>query len=305
MLRHYEKLHLITPKHLNDYAYRVYDEDAVRRLRQILILRKLRIPLKDIAAVFADPACNRLLEVLQDNLGQIEDELSALQTIRQIMQNLIRQLNTAVHTNISLDLLNDADLCSMVQALQITKPKLKEELSMNELNRAEQTLSALKNVRILYLPPCTVAASHYFGENPEDHAQRLISTFIRENKLWTVKPDFRLFGFNNPSPQANETYGYEYWVTIPEDLDVPAPLVKKQFAGGLYAAHCIKMGDFQEWQLLFDWVNQSTAYDYEPREPFGMGGCFEEHLNPYTYYTSPDSPTQFAQLDLLTPIKEK
>ena len=45
-LRYYEQLGLIKSSKLPDYAYRAYDEEAISRLRQILVLRKLRIPLK-------------------------------------------------------------------------------------------------------------------------------------------------------------------------------------------------------------------------------------------------------------------
>lgn len=51
MLRRYEKLGLIQPLRKEDYAYRLYDENAVRRLQQIIILRKLSIPLKQIALI--------------------------------------------------------------------------------------------------------------------------------------------------------------------------------------------------------------------------------------------------------------
>lgn len=44
MLRHYEKLGLLTPCRREDYAYRTYDEEALRRLQQIILLRKLRLP---------------------------------------------------------------------------------------------------------------------------------------------------------------------------------------------------------------------------------------------------------------------
>ena len=54
MLRHYEKMGLITPTYMEDYAYRTYDENAVRRLQQIVILRKLRISLKDISVILDD-----------------------------------------------------------------------------------------------------------------------------------------------------------------------------------------------------------------------------------------------------------
>lgn len=46
ILRNYEKIGLLPSQHKEDYSYRIYNEDAVRRLQHIIILRKLRIPLK-------------------------------------------------------------------------------------------------------------------------------------------------------------------------------------------------------------------------------------------------------------------
>ncbi|HAZ22483.1 MAG TPA: MerR family transcriptional regulator, partial [Firmicutes bacterium] len=243
--------------------------------------------------------------VFQESVSELDDEITALQTIRDILRAFVVQLNIAAHTHVKFDMFDDAEIMSVIQTLSLSKINFKEERSMGDLNKANETLSTLKNVRIIYLPPCTVAASHYFGENPEDNASKSLFEFIRRIDLQKTKPDLRLFGFNNPNPKSNETYGYEFWVTIPDDLEVPAPLQKKYFAGGLYAAHCIKMGDFHEWQLFGKWVENSTEYEYNAREPFGMGGYLEENLNAYSYFVGEEKAAKFIQLDLLIPIKAK
>ena len=46
MLRYYEQSGLITSKRKEGYAYRVYDDPAIKRLQQVIILRKLQIPVK-------------------------------------------------------------------------------------------------------------------------------------------------------------------------------------------------------------------------------------------------------------------
>ncbi len=306
MLRYYDEIGLLPSTRREDYAYRVYDGPAVRRLQQILTLRKLRIPLKKIAGIFQSDEQKKIVEVFQESLNELDDEIAALQTIRDILRMFVTRLNAAAQTGIKLDLIDDAQIMSVIQALSLPKPNLKEERPMDELNKANEVLSPLKNVRIVYLPPCTVAASHYFGENPEDNAGKALNAFIREHKLLGIKPDLRVFGFNNPSPQAeNETYGYEFWATIPDDFEVPAPLVKKRFEGGLYAAHSIRMGDFHEWQLLWQWVMNNGEYVHDAREPLGMGGGLEEHLNAYSFYSSDEAAAKYIQLDLLTPIRKK
>ncbi|MEN6315183.1 MAG: effector binding domain-containing protein [Clostridiaceae bacterium] len=305
MLRYYDEIGLLPSTRTEDYAYRMYDESAVRRLQQIITLRKLRIPLKKIALIFYDAEQFKIVEVFQESLNEFDNEITALQTIRDILRIFVVRLNSAAHMNIKLDILNDAEIMSVIQSLSLSKINFKEEKSMDDLNKANDILSTLKNVRIIYLPPCTVAASRYFGENPEDNAGKTLDEFVRKIELHKIKPDLRLFGFNNPSPRGNETYGYEFWVTIPDDLDVPAPLKKKHFNGGLYAAHCIKMGDFHEWKLLGQWVMENNEYEYDAREPLGMDGCIEEHLNAYSYFAGDETSAKFIQLDLLTPIKVK
>ncbi|MDD4368749.1 MAG: effector binding domain-containing protein [Oscillospiraceae bacterium] len=284
------------------YSYRMYDESAVRRLQQIITLRKLRLPLKKIALILNDMDQVKIVKTFQESVCELDAEIAALETIRNILCAFIAQLNTAAQTQVKFDLFDNAELMSVMQTLSLTKIHFKEGRSMDDLNRANETLSTLTNVRVIYLPPCTVAASYHLGVNPEDNASKALHTFIRNNELEKIKPDLRVWGFNNPSPSDHETYGYELWVTIPDALDVPAPLQKKQFSGGLYAAHCIKMGDFQEWQRLHKWVENSTEYAYDAREPLGMGGCLEEHLNAYSYYKDAKKAAKFIQLDLLTPI---
>ncbi len=305
MLRYYDEIGLLPSTRKQDYAYRAYDEFAVRRLQQIITLRKLRISLKKIALIFDDTGSAKIAEIFQESMDELDGEINALQTIREILRILIARLNSAAHTNIKLDMLDDADLMSAIQTLSLSKTNFKEERSMDDLNKANETLSILKNVRIIHLPPCTVAASHYFGENPEDNAMKPLNEFVRGTGLQKIKPDLRMFGFNNPSPTGKETYGYEFWVAIPDDLDVPDTLQKKYFEGGLYAAHCIKMGDFNEWQLLVKWVMNSSEYEYDAREPSGMDGSLEEHLNAYSYFAGEEKAAQFIQLDLLIPVKTK
>ena len=61
-LRYYEDMGLINSTRSDDYAYRMYDENAVRRLEQILILRKLNISIKDIQRIFSTSSSDIVYE---------------------------------------------------------------------------------------------------------------------------------------------------------------------------------------------------------------------------------------------------
>lgn len=305
-LRYYEQIGLLMSQRIEDYAYRVYDEESIKRVQQIIILRKLRIPLKQIAVIFKNDEHIRAIEIFQQNISELDDEITTLTTIRQVLKRFVTQLNESMQTNIRPDLLQDMDALKVIEPLSLSKINFKEERIMEKQSKIVENL---KNVRIVLLPACTVASYHFKGENPEETVGAQMDKFVRESRLYELKPDARLFGFNHPNPSANSPqYGYEDWVTIPEDMEVPAPLVKKHFAGGLYAAHTIKFGDFHEWNLLHKWVidNEKYTSNYSEQGEEIMGGCLEEHLN-WVYASHMGWPENFidGQLDLLLPIRFK
>jgi DNA-binding transcriptional MerR regulator/DNA gyrase inhibitor GyrI len=307
-LRYYEQIGLIKSERAEDYAYRVYSDETLNRLRQIIVLRKLRIPLKSISDILQNGDARKAIDVFLTNISEIDAEITALSTIRDILRKLTQRLEESVHLGKRLDFLSD-DIVGIVDTLAIVKPKIKEETSMSELNQASEELSKLKNVRIVHLPPYTVASYHYIGENPEETVGDVVAKVIKDINLYEIKPDARMFGFNHPNPSKDRAYhGYEDWVTIPDELDVPAPLTKKKFKGGLYAVHTITIPNFHEWGDLYEWVNNSERYEYDfsPEGEEIMSGCLEEHLN-WVYHNHLGWPEELdeGQLDLYLPIKLK
>ncbi|MDD4493123.1 MAG: MerR family transcriptional regulator [Eubacteriales bacterium] len=91
-LRYYENMGLITSTRSDDYAYRLYDDTAVQRLEQILILRKLNISIKDIQRIFNTSGSEVVLEVLGKKVDAIDEEVSLLHELREIVLEFIRQI---------------------------------------------------------------------------------------------------------------------------------------------------------------------------------------------------------------------
>ena len=91
-LRYYEDMGLITSSRSNDYAYRMYDENAVKRLEQILILRKLNISIKDIQRIFSAAGSDIVLEVLEKKVRNIDDEVALLHELKEIVLDFIREI---------------------------------------------------------------------------------------------------------------------------------------------------------------------------------------------------------------------
>ena len=247
MLRYYEQIGLIESKRVENYAYRVYDEEAIRRLRQIILLRKLRVSVKQIRELFGNSSALGVIEVFEKNIRELDEQM----------------------TDETLQKLED------------------------------------KDVRIIYLPPMTVAAARFsgkaeYGVGPE--ATGMIEKFVYGTELLKMKPDARGMGFDCSRADLRVEVGatptaYEAWVSIPEDMEVPPPLVKKTFSGGMYAAHVLRDWNFQDWGLLQEWVSKSGRYEEAD------GPCFEEILNYYNLMNN-GAKMEDTQIDLLLPIKE-
>lgn len=94
-LRYYEDMGLITSVRREDYAYRLYDEANVKRLEQILILRKLNISIKDIQRIFNTSGSEIVLEVLGKKVDDIDEEISLLHELKNIVLEFIHQIEQA------------------------------------------------------------------------------------------------------------------------------------------------------------------------------------------------------------------
>ena len=293
-LRYYDEIGLLQIP--MDGACRVYDEAALCRLRQILVLRRLGVPLKQVAEILDAPSNRQAVDILGRTIAETEDALATSMALRQAQYKLLELLKRGEKSTQLL--LEDA----AVHLFPSIAQTVKEELKMGDI-KLEMTTTH----RTVFLPPMMVASARAFAKEPENAAFALLEQWIVSNRLWEIKPDLRIFGFNNPSiPNEQGEYGYEYWVTIPEDFAVEQPLTKRSFCGGLYAAHCIRMGDFHEWKPFYEWANHNDQVQPTAREPEGMWGGLEEHLNAYRYFAEGHANGEpFAQLDLLIPVEEK
>ncbi|MHB1365010.1 MAG: MerR family transcriptional regulator [Eubacteriales bacterium] len=309
MLRYYEQLGLLQSTRIESYSYRVYDEEACRRLNRILILRKLRIPLKQIDILLNNRDAVHAVNILIQNMNELNAEIDSLSTIRTILSRFVDALREKSGISLTADLLSDTTLLSMIAPIPPEKLNNREEKTMEDLNIAGEKLNRLtdRDVRIIYLPPATVVAYQYEGNEPENKVNKVIDKFVLDHDLPKIKPDLRHYGFNAPNPiDESNDHGYEMWVTIPDELEVPEPLVKKHFEGGLYAAHTIPFGAFEEWEWLHKWVQNSEKYEYNGNwDSKNMFGWLEESLNYVNRVRQPNPEGDGFQLDLLIPVKEK
>ncbi len=91
-LRYYEDMGLIESTRSDDYAYRLYDEAAIKRLEQILILRRLNISIKDIKRIFNTTGSEVVLDVLGKKVDHIDEEVSLLNELKKIVLEFINHI---------------------------------------------------------------------------------------------------------------------------------------------------------------------------------------------------------------------
>lgn len=274
MLRYYEKNGLISSLRKDDYAYRIYDEEAIHNLKCIIFLRKLRIPVKQIKEIIESPNAVDVVEIFEKNISELDEEITALSTVRAILQQFLEELQNKADIHLQFDLCNSKTMLAVLDSISLTKNNLKRELSMDDLNMANEKLMKTKEkyIRLVYLPPMTVAEVNFYGLSvmpgediylPEveetDYSVNgkqipahfhaglnAIDKLIKDSNLAEMKPDFRLFCFaacaetfsNSPEVMAfGPFYGFGRWLTIPDAMEVPFPFVKKHIDGGLYCAY--------------------------------------------------------------------
>lgn len=216
----------------------------------------------------------------------------------------------SINSNMKPALFDDTDLIEAMDLLTIQKVPLREEKTMEDLQEANETLFKLtdRDVRIIRLPSMTIASIFVQGQDKNgNHAEyttgKMIEKFISDNKLKEIYPEARTFGFNRPDGVSDEdpNHGYERWVSIPDDMEVPVPFIKKHLTGGLYAAHMIPEGAWDEgWMPLHSWVCDSKNYDFRWETVEGVCGWLEESLN---FWDWCEDGSRINQIDLLMPIQ--
>ncbi|MCR1842439.1 MerR family transcriptional regulator [Murimonas intestini] len=92
-LRYYDEIGLLKPTQLTDAGYRLYDNEAIGRLQQIMFYRELEIPLVDIKDIMENPAYDRTC-ALAAQRSLLERKRNHLDGIIELITDVMEGANT-------------------------------------------------------------------------------------------------------------------------------------------------------------------------------------------------------------------
>lgn len=156
-LRYYEDKGLIDSIRTEDYAYRLYDDIAIKRIEQILVLRKLNISIKDIKKIFSANSVDVILEVLGNKVSVIDDEVTLLHELKEIVITIIKQLEKS-DVESSKDLLELYEKANEIDT-KLTYEKQDAIQTSNKLLEVTSKLERMPDIRIIEFPDMRMARS--------------------------------------------------------------------------------------------------------------------------------------------------
>jgi DNA gyrase inhibitor GyrI len=105
-----------------------------------------------------------------------------------------------------------------------------------------------------------------YSTKPEMEAHDLAVAFAKEKGLVDQDNHVKTFGFNKPAPwvTSDDEYGYELWVVVGDEIDVPSYLPVKHFSGAACAVTQIeKLADIgAAWEYLYQWVTENSEFEH-------------------------------------------
>jgi DNA-binding transcriptional MerR regulator/DNA gyrase inhibitor GyrI len=287
-LRYWEDMGLFCSTRDLQSGWRVYDAEAVQRIRLTLLLRELNIPIKAVKAILDSTMPQFAAKIIALEMDELDQERVAITQRKDVLGKCISALDSLYPLpDASRNLANiENALAHQLSSVQNCAINQEDILMSHDPNKQE-------SLHIIALPPMRVAVCTIVSDSPEDEALNRVLEWASSQDLMGTA---RIFGMNTTSytPGCTE-YGWAACITIPEHVALPDHLEEKRLSGGLYA---MTMADstsaiYDSWQTLVKKLDQSHEYqlDHDGRP------CLEEHIQ------RGDSNSFYV--NLLEPIRKK
>ena len=100
-LMYYDEIGLFHPAHIGKNGYRFYDFKQHSLLDAILLLRNIKVPLKDIKSYLNEESPSALTNLLSAQSDLLEKQIEELRWLQKIVNNKIKNIEATQHINFS------------------------------------------------------------------------------------------------------------------------------------------------------------------------------------------------------------
>ncbi len=298
-LRYYEDVGLIASMRSDDYAYRLYNEDAIKRIEQILILRKLDISVKDIVRIFSAGNLDVLMEVLHHKADHIQDEVVLLSELKAAVLSFLQEIKN-VDFREALEVKRLYQRATEIEDRLAKAQNAAQDMPVSRMMELTEQLDKLPDVRVFSLPACRMASSgldtgpllieggklekfdHWFSEADKKRHDR----FFARDFMWY-------------DPKAKGTV---WWYALEQGIEEPNEFETLDFEGGLYASAVSRDEDDSDGERVYRgikrWVEHSDCFELDERPG---------HYSMYHIIGTPEikKAMGYSQLEIYMPIRIK
>jgi len=153
-LRYYERVGLLEAKRTDNNNYRYYDESDVERIKQIVVLRKMQISIKDIIRIYESEDMSVVVETFVSRIRDIDEQVGALTELRAVVNDFLQAMQHNGVTKISVLPILYEKMEKRLDTLERRKP-----VSYKELSVLSDKLAEPVNPAIINLPSMRVLSS--------------------------------------------------------------------------------------------------------------------------------------------------
>lgn len=252
-LRYYEEMGLLWSSHPDNKSQRYYDINALERLKQIIVLRKLQIPIKDIVTIFKSENTSVLIQAFVDKLESLDTEISALSELRRLVDDFLHKMLMS-----GIKKLSAITLLYEETEKRLASAEKSEPVTFEMLSEISREALKLHDVRVVRLPPMRVLTSRLKTGQAEN---------LDGDKMQNM---FAEYGFI-PCPGLRNCFyrkenGVE-WIMlmkIPKDFENTTAYADETLPGGLFAiaSSFVEVLD-DTFILLRDWININEDYELD------------------------------------------
>lgn len=289
-IRYYEEAGLIQSVRLPGEKYRFFDEANIERLKQIIVLRKMMVPIKDILRIYESDDMSVVVEVFVHRIQEIDRESAALSELRRITDDFLQtMLKNGIKKISALPLLYEALADQGLEGADAVDGSL----SYGELVAASAQLARPVEPSIVQLPAmrtlCSCLKAAPDRSDPEG--------FWRWLQLHNLAPG---------EAGCHERFEYQTgagdvcMVRVPDGFENDSDYLDGAFEGGLFAAVNAYLDEdlserLRELIAYFD-GNKSYEIDY-------VHGGGLRHAAMLESLLSPDERRELVSL--LVPVKKR